>query len=71
MAFPTFDEWYKAKHGGFSFDAHWVKPTNSIHESFMALSKFTREYVSEMVAAMEKPSVSVPRERVPRKTAPL
>jgi hypothetical protein len=46
---PTFDEWYRAKHMGFSFDAHYLKKDDDISKSMKALSQEMRNYVSEMV----------------------
>lgn len=45
----TFDDWYKAKHGGFSFDAHHLLPDHDKGKAFMALTKELRDYATDMV----------------------
>lgn len=49
---PDFDTWYAQKHGGFSFEANNQRPEMSFKEAFFALSKETREYISEITQQM-------------------
>lgn len=43
---PTFDEWFAAKHHGMSFDQ--VHHADSIHGAMVALSRYMRDYISEV-----------------------
>lgn len=46
----TFNEWFAAKHSGQTFEEVHQVPGTLYDDSFRALSKLLREYVSEMVA---------------------
>lgn len=51
---PDFDNWFKSKHGGFSFEAYYHKPDIMLSEAFFALSRETRLYISEMAKILER-----------------
>lgn len=46
---PTFDEWYKTKHMGYSWDSHNLLQHSNKEMAFKNLTKELRAYVSEMV----------------------
>ena len=46
---PTFDEWYKATHMGYSWDSHNLLQHSNKEMAFKNLTKELRAYVSEMV----------------------
>lgn len=46
---PTFDEWFKAKNGGLSFDAVYWQAGTMLADHIRALSREARAYVSEIV----------------------
>lgn len=45
----SFDEWYKLRHFGFSFETQNMAPGQTIQSFITVLSREIRDYVSEMV----------------------
>lgn len=45
---PSFDEWFKAKNGGLSFDAVYWQAGTMLADHVRALTREARAYVSEM-----------------------
>lgn len=45
---PSFDEWFKAKHGGVSFDAVYWQAGMMLSDHVHALSREARAYISEI-----------------------
>lgn len=45
---PSFDEWFKAKHGGASFDAVYWQAGMMLADHVHALSREARAYLSEI-----------------------
>jgi hypothetical protein len=44
---PTFDEWFKSRNAGASFESLYMQPGQPMERALRALSKELRDYVSE------------------------
>jgi len=51
---PSFNEWFKAWHGGLTFEQVHQQPSMTFVESFQALSRSVRDYVTNVAWLSEE-----------------